>query len=472
VSPPSSSSPVGVSALLGVDALTLESTSGPLIREVSFVLSPSRRIGLVARNGGGKSTLIEALDAARHGRAAPAYVTVRGRIAWARGATCGFLPQHPHADDVEATAGEWLDARAGEHAALHARERSLAAAMADGAQDEVTLGAYGEVVHRLTALSAWGYAEQRERVLRGLGVDPESLSRPLGAVSGGEATRIALAGLLLARPDVLLLDEPTNNLDTAGVDFLRTWLRASTAALLLVSHDRDLLDDLADEILFVDEATHAVRLYGGNWSFAVAQRRVEFAAQVRDYEEQQARRAALLESAGVVAERAAGFQSMSQNDFYRALLGELPPRRGAVERPRDLRVAHLAQSAVPLGDGVRAVDVVRRIATVTEDDAHLIVAAVVFDDAGGRPMARFSAGERRRIELAAMLAARPELLALDEPSNHLDLPTLEMLEEALDEHQGALLLVTHDRRMLARVRPRTVLRLDGRGGLTVERHEA
>jgi ATP-binding cassette, subfamily F, member 3 len=293
-------------------------------------------------------------------------------------------------------------------------------------------------------------------------------------------------------------------------------------------------------------------MYGGNWSAYVARRRVEFDAQLRAYEEQQARRRELLDSAAHIAGRAQGFQAMSQNDFYRSrgkklarratvqlarverqlsalaeplpprrphfvvrsgdprdaallraraisvghagaalllddfsltlhhgdrvaiagasgtgktsllrtLLGELPPQAGDVHRPRDLRACHLAQSQATWNGNLRAVDVVRRVATVTEDEGHVIIASVLFDDVATRPMRSFSAGERRRIELAAMFAARPELLALDEPSNHLDLPTLEMLEEALADYRGALLVVSHDRYLLERLQPQRVIALD------------
>jgi len=539
-------------SLLAVDRLTIHGNAGPLVVDASFVLAPSQRLGLVGRNGGGKSTLLHVLDAVRHGHPPPAHVTVGGGIAWSHGATCGLLPQHPRPADVDATVAAWLDARAGERGSLFLRHEQLAAAMSQGAHDEQTLTAYGEVVHRLSALEAWDYVENRERVVLGLGLDPASLQRRLGEVSGGQATRVALAGLLLSQPDVLLLDEPTNNLDSHGVDFLRGWLRESTAAVLLVSHDRDLLDASATAILSIDEATRVVGMYGGNWSAYVARRRVEFDAQVRAYEEQQARRRELLDSAARIAGRAQGFQAMSQNDFYRSrgkklarratvqlarverqlsalaeplpprrphfvvrhgdprdaallqaraisvghagadpliddfsltlrhgdrvaiagasgtgktsllrtLLGELPLQAGDVDRPRDLRAGHLAQSQATWNGNLRAVDVVRRVATVTEDEAHVIIASVLFDDVATRPMRSFSAGERRRIELAAMFAARPELLALDEPSNHLDLPTLEMLEEALADYSGALLVVSHDRYPLERLQPQRVIALD------------
>jgi ATPase subunit of ABC transporter with duplicated ATPase domains len=544
-------------ALLSVDGLHIESASGRLIGDASFVLPASGRLGIVGRNGGGKSTLLDVLHAAHAGVPPPSHVAVRGGIAWRRGVSTGMLQQHPRRHDVDGSVAQWLDNAAGSLGALHRRHESLTAAMARGDQDEATLADYGEVVHRLTELEAWDYAEQRERVLQGLGIDAGVLSRPLGAVSGGQATRVALAGLLLSRPDVLLLDEPTTDLDEAGVAYLREWLRSQPAAVLLVSHDRDLLDDVATGILAIDEATHVLAGYGGNYSFYVTQREREFAAQVRAYEEQQSRRSALLASAERISAGAQSFQATSQNDYYRArgkklarravvqlarverqlsdleeprpprrpqfvvpdvehsrdgvllqahevsighdtaapllqgltlslhhgdrvavvgpsgagkttllrvLLGEMPPLSGAVTRPRSLAVGHLAQSVAETSRTARAVDVVRARAAVSEDEAHRIVASVVFSDAGRQPLGRFSAGERRRIELAAIFASRLELLVLDEPGNHLDLPTLEMLEEALDAYRGALLLVTHDRRLLARAGAQRVISLDSSSG--------
>ncbi len=110
------------------------------------------------------------------------------------------------------------------------------------------------------------------------------LDRSLATLSGGEITKLALAGALLAAPDPLLLDEPTNNLDAQSVRFLSGWLRGSPAAILLVSHDRALLDDVVDEVLEIHEYDATLALYGGNYTFYMERRRAEFDAAVRQYE--------------------------------------------------------------------------------------------------------------------------------------------------------------------------------------------
>ncbi|MBO0703508.1 MAG: ABC-F family ATP-binding cassette domain-containing protein, partial [Candidatus Dormibacteraeota bacterium] len=174
----------------------------------------------------------------------------------------------------------------------------------------------GEVLEEMNRVDGWGHEARREQVLVGLGLDAALLDRPLATLSGGEATRVALAALLLADHELLLLDEPSNNLDAGARDYLAGWLAETQAAVLLVSHDRELLDR-ASEILEIEEGTGRVLLFGGGYQAFEEDRRAALDQRRQAYEEQERRRARLTRSAGLLADRAQAFQSRSQNDFYR-----------------------------------------------------------------------------------------------------------------------------------------------------------
>ncbi len=540
------------SAVVTVANLMLETARRVLLEDVSFAVQSGRRLALVGRNGSGKTSLLTAIAARGGGAHAPAHARVgRGRIVMAPGTTCSLVAQHPDQGDATKRADDFIDARAGAAAAVHRRYTALTADPAVLSTNE-GLREYGELAHLMDALGAWGHAERRDAVVRGLGLDPGELDRPLTGFSGGETMRLALAGTLLSNADLLLLDEPTNNLDEVAVTFLCNWLRESTAAVLLVSHDRAFLDALVDEVLEIGEHDATVALYGGSYPFYVQRKRIEFDAAMRQHEEQVMRRDALLVSAEALASSAQRFQSASQNDFYRArgrkvarratvqlarverelgslaepqrprrprievagtpgdggrilaadgitllagdkvlltsfsmtlargermaivgpngsgktslvraLLGEIEVGAGRVLRDASARVAYLPQSVVPPAPNETVIDRARRTASISEEDARCLLGKVVFTDVGDLPLAGFSAGERRRIELAVLFAAAPDLVVLDEPTNHLDLPTIEMLEEALNVFGGALLTVSHDARYLENIRSHRTLRLLG-----------
>jgi macrolide transport system ATP-binding/permease protein len=564
ISSPSPRSPAP-GALLSLDRLSLETTAGPLIRELTLSLSAGRHVAVVGRNGGGKSTLLAVVAARLLGRPRPDWVRIGGRIDRPRGVSAALLPQNPTPPDIAGSVGAWLDACAGERALAAPRLQRLAERLAAPGATPADQVAYAAALADIEALEAWDLAGEREALLRGVGLDAGILERPLRAVSGGEASRVALCGVLLGRPDLLLLDEPTNNLDEAAAAFLAERLRANPSAMLLVSHDRDLLDAVVDEVLVIDEHTAEARLYGGNWTFAAERRREEHEAAMRRYEEQVARRDRLLTSAAALADRAQEFQAQSSNDYYRGrgkkvarrgvvqqarverqlgdlteprpprlarfdvalapagggrilsardldvghpaaepllrgldldigrrmrigvvgpsgvgktsllttLCGRLPPRGGRLERDPSARIRFVEQQVVPPPAGITALEHARGMAAMSEAELGALLGGVVFEDVAGRPLARFSAGERRRIELAVHLAAGADLLVLDEPTNHLDLPTIEMLEDALGRWQGALLVVSHDRRLLGRARLDAVLELrpapaGGPSGATAE----
>ena len=549
--------PASPSPTAGITATDLRlSIAGKVLLDgAALSIPPSRKVALVGRNGSGKSTLLETLQAVAGGGRPPEHVRLTGSLTFAPGTFLASLPQSPQLA-FAGTARAHLDAEAGPASVAWNRNQELTAALAAGRQEEALLREYGEVLEAMERLSAWSYPQRVAEVTAGLGLTGEQLSRPLSSLSGGQATRLALAGVLLSPANVILLDEPSNNLDLPSLRFLATWIRASTAAVILVSHDRELIDATVHEVLEIEEHTGRLRLYGGDYSFYAQRKREEFEAQLRRYAEQQERRAQLEASSRSVAARAQRFQATSQNDFYRskgarvarlakaqqarigrelkrvaepeppaqprlvvpegagrqgllikadgvgfafgdapvlhgvtirlhggdrvALLGpngsgkstllrlfadELAPGRGTIERAPGVSIAYLTQEPVIDDWKASLLDFgLQRFAGPAEE-LRTILGKVLFGDPARVRTGDVSLGELRRIECAALFASAPDLALLDEPTNHLDLLSVEMLEAAVAEYRGAVVVVSHDQRFLESLRPTSVFQLGNRAGV-------
>lgn len=287
-----------------------------LLDGATFTVPQGRVTALVGRNGSGKSTLLSAILARARAGAPADGVQVEGDLWVGHGTRAAALPQSPQLDWT-GTVAAYVDDHGGDPAAAFAAHEAALAAISQGAADAAAMERYGEALQAMDRLAAWDYAARRERVLAGLGLRAEQLDRAVQSLSGGEATRVALAAVLLAPAELLLLDEPTNHLDAAARRFLTEWLREVPAAVLLVSHDRDLLDEV-DEILEVEEGSGHVRAFGGGFTQFEEQRRLEEEARLRQFGVQEERRARLEGAATALSDRAQRSQDLSQNDFYRA----------------------------------------------------------------------------------------------------------------------------------------------------------
>jgi len=233
-----------------------------LFADVTLQLSAGRRIALVGGNGTGKTSLIEILV----GMAEPD----AGSITRPRDMTLGYLPQ----DLVDTATGSVIEevlAGAGDMAALAERLHRLEAQLTDPPPDadyDQILTEYGEVQGRFESMGGYALEADAHKVLAGLGFKETDTDRPVRELSGGWRMRVALARLLLAKPDVLILDEPTNHLDVDSVAWLEQQLAAWPGALLFVSHDRDFIDAVADRVVELAEGT-ALEYVGGFAEFVV-----------------------------------------------------------------------------------------------------------------------------------------------------------------------------------------------------------
>jgi ATPase subunit of ABC transporter with duplicated ATPase domains len=244
-----------MSATLIATAIDVDMGRRRILEGVGVQLAPGQRLGLVGPNGVGKSTLLRVL--AGHLTPDKGNVTLMPPDA-----TVGFLVQEPERTLGE-TARELLARRTGVNDATTELEASTSdlATGAAGADDR-----YSVALDRWLALGGADFDARVEDVWHDLGLDATVLDRSMTAVSGGEAARVGLAALLLSRFDVYLLDEPTNDLDLDGLDRLETFVLASDAAQLIVSHDRAFLERVVTHVVELDEHSHKAALFGGGWS--------------------------------------------------------------------------------------------------------------------------------------------------------------------------------------------------------------
>ncbi|QBI55837.1 ABC-F family ATP-binding cassette domain-containing protein [Streptomonospora litoralis] len=456
---------------------------GPLVLldEVALGVDEGDRIGVVGRNGGGKSTLVSVLA----GRTAPD----SGRVVHSRGLRVGFLQQRDRFP--EATVGGFV--------------------LGDLAEHE------------------WAGDARVRDVLRGL-LSGWDLDAPMSTLSGGERRRATLARLLVDSHDLVILDEPTNHLDIEAIAWLAEHLRGRREALTVVTHDRWFLDAVTNRTWEVVDG-RVERYEGGYAAYVLAKaERERLAAQAEERRQNLARKElawlrrgppartskpkfrveaanALIagepparntvelvrfastrlgktvvdvEGLTLVADDTTlldrltwqlgpgdriglvGVNGSGKTTLLRALAGEREPDGGRVRHGKTVNLAHLSQSLAELAPELRplqAVEEVRRHITVGGREFTAGQMLERFGFRGERqwtPIGDLSGGERRRLQLLRLLMDEPNVLLLDEPTNDLDIETLTELEDLLDGWPGTLVVVSHDRYFLERVTDRTM----------------
>ncbi len=483
----------GLSKAFGVDVL---------FEDLTFGVAEGEKIGLIAKNGTGKSTLLDIL--------AGIASQDSGTVIYRNNLRVGYLPQLPDLGGAHTVLDACLHGDDPRSGAIHAYEEALRT----GDSDAMTAA-----IQLMDANTAWDYEERFKQILTQLKIT--DYNQPVKELSGGQVKRVALARLLIDEPQMLILDEPTNHLDIDMIEWLENYLQRSRVTLLMVTHDRYFLDNICNRILEMDQ--HSIFSYSGNYNYYLEKRaerieaqnvQVERArnllrteldwmrrqpqarahkAQYRidafyDLQERASQRRddgevelnvksayigkkiftahhvskrygdkvilddfnytfARYEKLGIVGDNGVG-----KTTFIKLLLDIVKPDSGYFEIGETVKFAHYSQEGMQFDEGKRVIDAVRDVAEyIYFDEKHHYTAMAWLNHFLFTPqdqqkyIAKLSGGERRRLYLAIVLMTKPNFLILDEPTNDLDISTLEILEEYLSQFNGCVIIVSHDR---------------------------
>ena len=488
-----------------------------LLDQVEFQLDEGERVGLIGRNGGGKSSLLKVLAGEASLDDGTLWRQPSARIA--------YVSQEPVLD-ANATVFDEVARGLGELQKIISAYHHLSHQLAEPDADYETLLAQMQPLQTaLEAQNGWAVQARIEAAIQRLELDPEAL---VGSLSGGVRKRVALAQALVAEPDVLILDEPTNHLDFASIEWLEGLLTSFRGSVLLVTHDRKFLDNVVTRTVELDRGKLAS--FPGNFAAyqkvkermladeavlnakfdkvlaqeevwirqGVKARRTRNEGRVLRLEQLRRERAARREKVGrvemnldagdrsgkLVAELThvsksfgakkiiddfscriqrgdkiglLGPNGAGKSTLLKIILGELAPDSGTVKLGTKLSVAYFDQLRAQLDDDATLADTISQGADFIEiggQKKHIIsyLGDFLFAPERARsPVKSCSGGERNRLLLARLFTQPANVLVLDEPTNDLDIETLELLEEMLAQYDGTLFLVSHDRAFLDNV---------------------
>lgn len=447
-----------------------------LFDDISFSIAEGQRVGLIAKNGTGKSTLLSIISGSEG--------CDSGNIIFRKGLRIGFLLQTPHFDSDDTV----LDACFNHQ----------------GESDKIL---------------------KAKQILTQLRIN--DLTQKMGTLSGGQQKRVALANVLITEPDLFILDEPTNHLDLEMIEWLEGFLSRGNKTLLMVTHDRFFLDRVCDTILELDNKT--IYTYRGNYAYYLEKRqeRMDAAAaeiqrannlyrrelewmrrmpQARGHkaryreeafyelerkakqriEERQVRlkarnvyigskifecqyvskafdekvilkdfyyNFARFEKMGIIGDNGAG-----KSTFIKMLLGLVQPDEGKFDIGETVRFGYFSQDGMVFDDQQKVIDVITDIAEYIDmgDGKHLTASQLLQQflftpEQQYNYVYKLSGGERRKLYLCTVLMRNPNFLVLDEPTNDLDIQTLQVLEEYLQDFAGCVIIVSHDRYFMDKV---------------------
>jgi len=514
--------------VIQLDHIAINFAGREIFRDLNLAVGNRDRIGLVGPNGAGKSTLFKLITGDLQ--------TDAGYIKRARDITIGYLPQ-----DVDLTPGYTLleeasilpPALADVEAELTRIEEKLASPSVYNDSNALTrvLELQEHALEKYEELGGLSHANTVQELLRRLGFSETDLSLATETLSGGQKKLARLVRLVIEAPDVLLLDEPDNHLDLAGKRHLEQFLRNFSGAVVIISHDRYLLDEVATQIAELENG--ALTLYPGNYSAYATERELRRLRQQQQYTTQQkeiarieaaikrfehwasivinerhirqarSRRKMLdrMEANGEIIEKvteqrrmdlhlsgwrgstktleitdlAMGFDDdllfvdlnlllrhgervgligpngVGKSVLFHLILDHLAPLDGQIIIGPSTKIGYYSQEHQTLAPWLSRtpLELIRDVAPRSESDAVAFLLKFLFTyDQTRQPIGTMSGGERSRLQLASMMLQNPNFLLLDEPTNNLDIHSMEVLEQALNDFEGSLLVISHDRYFL------------------------
>jgi len=465
--------------LVALDNVHLSYSGETVLKEVSFQVKRGDRVALVGRNGAGKTSLLEIIR--------KTIKPDQGSVALGDGLRIGYLKQVPELGD-EPTLLEAVVAGRGELLTLKREIHSLQETAEDGSPQVATaLSALQERYER----EGGDDLERRATVaLQSVGFEAAQFDQPTNLLSGGEQNRLLLARILLMDADLLLLDEPTNHLDIQGTEFLEQYLAAFSGGAVVVSNDRTFIDRFATSIMAIEsdgtldqypgsyeryrdirsqrrEETEESRSEEDTLHFTEVEHSGKVVYQVKDLWLQPGGQT-LLEKAefsvargeriGIIGPTGSGTTALLET-----LAGRDEPTRGKLQQGFNTMVGFYDQTLSSLTTGRTVLEELAACRPDLDEQALQDMAGrfLFCGDDVHRKIESFSGGEQSRLALALLVLGRHNVLLLNEPTNHLDIPSREVLEEALEAYPSTVIVVSHDRFFLDRVAKR-ILSIESR----------
>jgi len=510
---------------INLSNITLVLGSRAIFHDLNWEIQHDQKIGLIGPNGAGKSSLFKLII----GEHAP---EKDGIIVRAKGVTIGYLPQHPEFDPHKSALTLALEGNP-RVAELESELANIEIKLGNPEvyNNEKNLTRVLDTQHKLLeeheSLGGINYAARVRELLRGLGLPESDFDKPVNALSGGQKKLIGLARLLLARPSVLLLDEPDNHLDMPGKAYLENLIQNYAGAVVLISHDRYLLDACVTHIAEIEDGK--LTAFIGNYTEYIMDKEQRLAKQEELYQIQQ-RAIARMEMAlkryqvwvqvsDKFASRVRSMQTRLERverldrpnldrkrmDFeingwrgsnqvlefvnvnksfshrtvldgvnllirhgervgligangagksvlLRLILGKEIPSHGEIKIGPSVKVGYYAQEHETLDFNQTLIDAARHAGNMSEGRAVSFLTRYLFPyQQATQRIGALSGGERSRLQLALLVLSGANFLLLDEPTNNLDIASAEVLENALEDFNGTVLVISHDRYFLDRV---------------------
>lgn len=488
--------------LLQVENLTKSFGVNSLFDDINFTINEGDKVGLIAKNGTGKSTLLSIIA----GDDTPD----DGKLIFKNDVTIGYLKQLPQFEPHLSVMDTCLIGDDDQSKAIRQYENALI----EGNNEEMT-----KAIQAMDLASAWDYEERFKQILSQLKID--NFKQRISELSGGQIKRVALAKILISNPQFLILDEPTNHLDIDMIEWLEAYLSRSRMTILMVTHDRYFLDKICSKILELDQKS--IYGYDGNYNYYLEKRAERIDAQnaavekarnllrteiewMRRQPQARAHKAQyridafydlkeraqsrndkgdveLNVKAGYIGKKIfvahhvsksfdgkvilndfnyifsryeklgiVGDNGVGKSTFIKLLLDRIQPDSGYFEIGETVKFGYYSQEGIHFDEGKKVIDAIRDVAEhIYFDEKHHYSASqflqlFLFSPTDQQKLIeKLSGGEKRRLYLAMVLMSKPNFLILDEPTNDLDIQTLEILEDYLSKFSGCLIVISHDR---------------------------
>ena len=488
--------------LLQVENLTKSFGVNSLFDDINFTINEGDKVGLIAKNGTGKSTLLSIIA----GDDTPD----DGKLIFKNDVTIGYLKQLPQFEPHLSVMDTCLIGDDDQSKAIRQYENALI----QGNNEEMT-----KAIQAMDLASAWDYEERFKQILSQLKID--DFKQRISELSGGQIKRVALAKILISNPQFLMLDEPTNHLDIDMIEWLEAYLSRSRMTILMVTHDRYFLDKICSKILELDQKS--IFGYDGNYNYYLEKRAERIDAQnaavekarnllrteiewMRRQPQARAHKAQyridafydlkeraqsrndkgdveLNVKAGYIGKKIfvahhvsksfdgkvilndfnyifsryeklgiVGDNGVGKSTFIKLLLDRIQPDSGYFEIGETVKFGYYSQEGIHFDEGKKVIDAIRDVAEhIYFDEKHHYSASqflqlFLFSPTDQQKLIeKLSGGEKRRLYLAMVLMSKPNFLILDEPTNDLDIQTLEILEDYLSKFSGCLIVISHDR---------------------------